>query len=632
VDPKWVRLIAVVIVVVVVAAGVTGYYFLTRTSPTCHLASTDPIIVDQAETPDSLDPAVTFSTPGWAAVQQVYHGMVNYNGTSYTTFLPDLAQNWSTSADGLHWNFTLRQGVHFSNGDSYNAYVEWYSLYRDLIMAQASVFILTQNFYVPGLNYYSNLTLLNAENATLTNQLNTFNFFNPTPAQIAVMNATNQSFRVLGPYEIQLNLGFGYLGLAPYGYLLASISAPNSYAVDPAVVDANGGVTAGSPNPYLNDHMVGTGPYTLFAYNPATGYTVKPDPNFWGTQTGAAGREPWNNLIQPALHSVQVDFQEQSAINVQDLQTGAVAEASFAYLGPSTIHQLQGLSCIVVQALPTVFGATGGSWWIYMNENTHPFDNLSVRAAVAHAIDYSTILQQAFGGYATQWVGPVPPGYPDYNPASLPAYSYNLTQARQEMNNSPYPLHFGPGGMTGGFSGTLNYLYITPSQDWATMASILQTDLAQIGININPVGITLTQLYEEQSLDSSGACIAQTSANGGPFPIGQEFYTSDYISPDDWTQNNAISYGSANLCMSAYANSNVDNWTLQAAATPTTNTAALTQLYTNITRTMYNDYVDAWIVVPTAFAVYSTLLHGFIENPMASGEPYTLGFNTQYVS
>ena len=80
--------------------------------------------------------------------------------------------------------------------------------------------------------------------------------------------------------------------------------------------------------------------------------------------------------------------------------------------------------------MPTVYGSTSGSWWIYLNQSVYPFDNLSVRAAVAHAINYEQIIQQAFGGYATQWVGPVPPAYPYYNPENLTPYAYNLTLAR----------------------------------------------------------------------------------------------------------------------------------------------------------------------------------------------------------
>ncbi len=100
-DPRRRNIIVIVIVVILVVAGI-GTYFVLRTSPaiaSCGPSETGTICVDQAEIPDSLDPAVTFSTPGWAAVQQVYQGLVNYNGSSSTNFSGVLAQSWTVGYD-----------------------------------------------------------------------------------------------------------------------------------------------------------------------------------------------------------------------------------------------------------------------------------------------------------------------------------------------------------------------------------------------------------------------------------------------------------------------------------------------------------------------------------------------------
>jgi peptide/nickel transport system substrate-binding protein len=625
-DPKWRNVIILAIVVVVIVAGVS----LKLATQRC-LQQTNPLIVDQAEIPDSLDPAETFSTPGWAAVQQVYQGMVNYNGSSATTFLPVLASNWTESSSGLTWNFTLRQNVTFSNGDPYNAYVQWFSFYRALLMVSSSQFILEENFYSTNfnasnpLNYFSNLTNTTNANTTLVNDLNSWNFDDPNSTEVGLMETANQSFQVLNKYEIELNVGYGYLSgppwsPTPYTYLLASISAPNSYAVDPNVVQANGGVVYGSPNTYLATDMVGTGQYILSYYDglPGGGYSLTPNPTYWGASVGSS--EPWNNMIQPANSTVDIIFQDSVDITTNNLKVGDAASASFAYIGPGTIHVLQGDSCLVVQALPEIYGSTSGSWWIYLNQNVFPFNNISVRAAIAHAINYQQIISAAFGGYADQWVGPVPPQYPYYDPQNLTPYPYNLTLAKQEIAASPCANNACAGT-------TINYEYLDDGIDWAETAAFLQNDLAQIGLTINPVPISLDDLYEEQVV-TNGVCVTQTGANGGPFYMGQEFYTSDYISPDDWTQNDAATAGSANLCMSEYANVTVNGLVYQAAASD--NATNLTMYYTNMTQAMYDNYTDIWLVVPTSFAVYSTSLQGVIENPMASAEPFSFLFNTQW--
>ena len=613
------QIVAIVVVILVVIGGIVIYVQLTRPpSAVCTLGSKNPLIFDQPESPDNTDPATTFSTPGWGIVQQVYQGLVMYNQSSYTTFLPILAKNWTFSTDHFNITFHLRPGAHFSNGDPVNAYVMWFSLYRSIVMNQPPEFILGQNFYLPGL---SNLTATPREIRQTTNYmetaLSTWNFFAPTSAQITYMKRTDQSFQVIDNRTIQLNLGYGYNGPVAYAYIFSTLAAPVAAAVDPTVIQANGGVHPG-PNTWMASNLLGSGPYKIQSYDPATGEVLVPDPNYWGTAAAAA--EPWNNVLQPAKSSIQINFQGTTAVEVQDLKSGQVAGASFAYVGPSTVNDLKTTACVTVTTLDDVYSSTAGGWWIYMNQNVPPFNNVSVRKAVVHAINYQEIINVAFGGYAKQWVGPVPPGYPYYNPDNLAPYPYDLALAKQEMNNSPYPL-------PQGYGPTLNYEYINLG-DWKTVATLLQGYLSQIGIKINPVAIPLDQLYVEQVLDASGTCTTMTNVNGGPFPIGQEFYTSDYIAPDDWTQNNAISYGSANMCMSQYNNLTMDSLVIDAAGQ--SNPTNLTNDYSQITRMMYDNYTNAWLVVPQQFAVYNQLLRGVVFNPMGSGLPFTMVMNTEY--
>ena len=631
-DPRRRNVLVVGIVVVVIAAGVGGYFLLPRVPAICRPGQTKTICIDQSEVTDSLDPDVGFSTPDWAATQQVYQGLVNYNGSSYTSFVGVLATtNGTVSANpntGLDsYTFELRSGVHFSNGDPYNAYVQWYSFYRSLLLAQGPQFILEENFFSTSLDPAHPLSYLSANatcvaaNASLAQDLNTWNFANPNASERGAMEGANQSFQVINASTIRLNLGYGYLA-SNYTYLLASISAPNSYAVDPAWIDQHGGVEYGTINSFVATHTLGTGPYLLSNYVPNTGggYLLTPDSNYWGK--AAAAEEPWNNLIQPANTSVDVIFQPTLDVTINDLKTGVAQSASFAYIGTSTLSQLKSFSNLNVITLPVVYGSTSGAWWVYLNLTTSPFDNLSVREAIAHAINYTQIIDDAFGGYAQQWVGPVPPGYPYYNPANLPPYSYDPALAQTEIADSPC-------AHDACSHTSIKYEYLTPGADWADTAQFLANDLSAIGLTIDPVAITLPDLYVEQS-KSKGSCVSHSSVNGGPFYMGQEFYTSDYISPDDWTQNDALSTGSANQCMAGYDNPLVDKWVYDAAAE--SNPVVLKSNYTNITAALYSNYSEIWLVVPTSFSVYATNLHGVILNPMASAEPYAFVFNTDWLS
>ena len=639
-EPKWLRVFAVVVALFTVGAAYSVYTYYSNVAATgCSLQSTNPLIFDQAEQVHTLDPDWAYSTPDWGAAQQVYQALVMYNQSSTTQFDGQLAKNWSTSANDLHWNFTLWPDVHFSNGDPFNAYVMWYSLYRTLAMFGSDQYLLDENFWLPNEWYNNpNTTATTQAEQSLLWDLNNFNFTNPAdgPAnETSILEASNQSFRVISEYTLQLNMGDGYIDTnytqpIAYTYLLAEISSVGADAVDPIVIDQHGGVTE-AVNTWMQNHMVGTGPYVLDLWSPGNSLSFKPSPNYWAAEgnPSPASTEPWNNNLQPAKTSIEISFQEDPSINIQNLRSGAAAGASFAYLGPGTISALQGDSCLTVDPLSLAYSVANGGWWIYMNQSYPGFNNLTFRDALAHAINVSYIDSVAFGGWAQQWVGPVPPGYPGYNPSNLTPYSYDPQLAKSLMAKSPWPHESGIGHSA---SDPLPFVYVGPSPDWDTAMTFVKQNLSTLGVYINPIALDLSTYYTLQGFDlSTGLCIAQESLNGGPFEIGMEFYSSDWIAPDDWTLNNVWSYGSANQCMGGYDNATMNALAIGAAGEH--NYTRELQDYALMTQTMYYNYTDIWFNVPTLFAVYNNHVQGLFPNPIGSCLPaWNLECNTEYAT
>ena len=161
----------------------------------------------------------------------------------------------------------------FSNGDPFNAYVMWYSLYRTLVMNQAPSFILAQNF--------ANTTL--ADFNVTASLLNSINYKNPSSANLDTMENPLQSFQVINQYEIALNLGYGYNGNVSYSALLATLTAPSSFAVDPSVVSAHGGVAADQKNTWMQTNALGTGFYLLKSWVPGQSVKMGINSNYWGS-------------------------------------------------------------------------------------------------------------------------------------------------------------------------------------------------------------------------------------------------------------------------------------------------------------------------------------------------------------
>ena len=80
--------------------------------------------------PSTLDPALIADIYGFTVAQQIFDGLVQYDGS--LTIVPAIAQSWKGSRDGLQWTFFLRKGVKFHNGREVTADDVVYSFTRIL--------------------------------------------------------------------------------------------------------------------------------------------------------------------------------------------------------------------------------------------------------------------------------------------------------------------------------------------------------------------------------------------------------------------------------------------------------------------------------------------------------------------
>jgi len=80
--------------------------------------------------PSTLDPALIADIYGFVVSQQIFDGLVQYDGS--LTIVPAIAESWKGSRDGLEWIFYLRKGVKFHNGREVTADDVVYSFTRIL--------------------------------------------------------------------------------------------------------------------------------------------------------------------------------------------------------------------------------------------------------------------------------------------------------------------------------------------------------------------------------------------------------------------------------------------------------------------------------------------------------------------
>jgi peptide/nickel transport system substrate-binding protein len=563
------------------------------------------LVAEEASQPDSLDPAVTYTTPGWEVVEQIYQGLLAPNGTSYSTYVGALAQNWTVSSDGMTYTFWLRPNVTFSNGDPFNAYVMWFSIYRTLVMNQGPAWILGQNL-AAGNGMTFNVT---------DKMLNSINYVNPNSTDLGYMSYANQSVQVVQPNELLIHLGYGYNGQAPYSAFLATFITPMAMAVDPKVVEANGGVVAGQPNNYMETNALGTGFYELQSWVQGQSVTLVRNQNYWGTNVPAS---QLNEAIQPAiLDTISIYYKAASAM-IADLQSNTAQ----MIIAPSTQYSvLQQTAGVTASILPPVFGSAESIIFVYMDPYAfQPFQDRRVREAISYAIDYKAIIHSVFNDLATQWIGPIPPGFPDYNESTqgLQPYQYDPTMAATLLAQAGYKSTLpngtvlNPGGKV---FPSVNFLYDADSATEVQVAQIISSELQAVGVTI-----TLTPLTFKQY---ANVVTATDDVNSTSYPFGISYYSEDYTASIDYVSA-LITTGQVGF--SGFSNQTVTGW--ESAAATSLDQGTVVANFQQITRAMYYDYTDIWLYVPYFMAANRSNVAGMIPNPAGSGMGYFMFYNT----
>src|SRR5580693_7431978 len=109
----------------------------STTSLTSSSSSSGPVpttfTYENAETPEYLDPGVSYFSYDYNIMQNVYEPLLWYNASCSTCVIPWLAQSYTVSSDQKVYSFTLRSGITFADGEPLNSTAVYFSLNRLLV-------------------------------------------------------------------------------------------------------------------------------------------------------------------------------------------------------------------------------------------------------------------------------------------------------------------------------------------------------------------------------------------------------------------------------------------------------------------------------------------------------------------
>ncbi|MGB9023931.1 MAG: ABC transporter substrate-binding protein, partial [Candidatus Bathyarchaeia archaeon] len=261
---------------------------------------------------------------------------------------------------------------------------------------------------------------------------------------------------------------------------------------------------------------------------------------------------------------------------------------------------------IVVQSI----GLTQHIDFVYMNTKTFPFNNTLLRKAVVHAINYDAIKSGINKDLIVRYVGPFPKGMEGYD-ESIEPYKYDPELAKQLLAQAGYP--------DGNGLPQITYLYYSRDASVALIAQEIQQDLANVGINVNLLGVSFAT-YIDKIL-------------AGPENVPEMGWTEwypDYISPDDYVVPFANpDFPPVGWNPAYYSNPQVTE--LYQKAPYITDAKERVAMYGEITRIMYEDAPYAWLGQFTGYYVFRSNVHG-VYNNVVIGSGGGLDYSTIYLT
>jgi peptide/nickel transport system substrate-binding protein len=440
----------------------------------------------------------------------MYQALVTTNITqqysqNVINWIPDLATSWTISPDATTYTYNLRQNVTFSNGDPFNSYQVWAEF-------MGFYYLMGPTFF-SGLNLFSNVTFGPAQ----ISLLNSTGLANPTGAALAMMQNQSWPMYTTGPYQITFHL------IAPFLFFNGVIGGggdPGLIFDVQYVLDHGGFGTPAQINSYFDSHPApGTGPYMVTEVAMNSHVTFKKNPTYWGSSLSPAEIAA-NPVLNPGqVSTVVVNVKTDDLARYTDLSTGGAQIAAISTTDWNLVtHNSQYAYFVMPNGVPDVEA-------LAINTAIAPTNNVLVRRAIVHAINYTDVWAKAYQGQASAFMGPETPNYGAYyDPAHLPPYDFNLTEAAADLAKAGYP--------NGTGLPTLTLRTVAGCTYCVNAAEVIQSDLSNVGITVNIIEVASSTYWNPYGPYATN--LQNANQLGQLSFLGGELYGPDYLGPSDY--------------------------------------------------------------------------------------------------
>jgi peptide/nickel transport system substrate-binding protein len=535
-----VGIIAIVVVVIIAVIGgayYTGLFSVGKPSTT--IKNPDTVVVETYQPISILDPVTVRIAAETFVCWNVFDNLLSFRGNAPGGVTPmlGLAESWSVADDGMTWTFNIRHNAKFSNGDPLNTSAIVYNFNRFFTMNAANTMYLYEGILSAG------------------------------------------CARAVDAYTLEIKTDIKF---PPFLSLLCLWLG----VLNPAVVEAHGGVQANTSNPQIATSQpfdgLYSGPYKVIEYVAGSGGHIKleANPYYWGPQP----KTKYIYIEWPAETSTRaLKLESGDADWLWEFETTAVSQLIGA---PGCVIDMGGLS--ETQAYIVFSGRDP----LGMDAN-----GILTRQALCYSFPYDSVITYAWGGYAKRAIGPIPQGVPGAYDAWTTTYNFNLTKAAELLDEA---------GHTPGLDGTRLSLEVDVGvgQDARMQACLIW------GAQLQTIGVKLSIRQFVSSLLPGRMAANQTDMIGGAwFP--------DYPDPYHFAYSLLDSYSVYGCYGSYWKVPAIDDAILATLNEP--NVTKRYELYRPILEMNAANPGRIYMLQEDALFIHRSWLQGYVYNPICHG-------------
>lgn len=532
----------------------------------------EPVSFDQAPDPstytalvfgdiNTMDPALAYDTASGSLIENVMEGLIYYNHSDGTTYVPQLAtevpsvENGGISEDGLTYVFHIREGVTFHNGNTLEPHDFAYTFQRGLLQSDPNG---PQWLLIEPLMGYSATHDITEEIAGGEYAGDPDGLRANASAEDLVAVCEKVQAAVVADDEagtLTFNLAL------PWGPFLATLAQSWGMAIDMEWAVENGAwdgscdtwqdhYAPGTENNELTGVINGTGPYMLDHWTPGEEYVLVANPNYWRAEgdsiweDGPSGEASIKTVVVRIVTEWGTRF---AALQAGDVETVTVNQENETQVDPlvGEFCDWQTQECVPNEAnpegqlrkwdlLPSVsrtdvflnFDVTtdedGYNAYIGSGEldgNGIPADFFSdehTRYAMNYCFDYDLYNQEVLLGKGVRNNGPIILGMLGYNPDGE-MYPFDLDLCAEEFAAAH-------GGVLPDTGFRFQIAFNTGNTTRQAVGEIFQANLASInpGYRVDVVGLPWPTFLE--------------AFRAGQLPVSVSGWVEDIHDPHNWVQ------------------------------------------------------------------------------------------------